>query len=175
MAEDYTVLMGLFHKADDTANTVESLEKIGIAGDDVAVLSSIPYPPEILGRPSVWERIPVIALCGAAVGFLTGIFLVAGTPQLYPVLVGGQGLIPLPPLAVITYEFTMMGVIVSTFLGVLWESFFPSYSPKRYDRLITEGHIGLLLRCAPDQANSVEEVLAANGAQHIHTPERRPL
>ncbi|NOZ05643.1 MAG: DUF3341 domain-containing protein [Chloroflexi bacterium] len=174
MAKD-TVLMGLFNKADHTANTVEALEKMGIADDDVAILSGIPYPAEILGRPLVWERIPVIALSGAVIGFLIGIFLVAGTPQLYPVHVGGQGLLPIPPLAVITYELTMLGIIVSTFLGVLWESFFPSYGPKRYDRLVTEGHIGILLRCTPEQVSLVKEVLKENGGHHIHTPERRPL
>jgi len=170
-----TVLMGLFHKADETAETIESLAKIGIAGDDVAVISSIPYPHEVLGRPKPWERMAVITLSGAAIGFLTGIFLVAGTPQLYPVLVGGQPLVPIPPLVVITYEFTMLGVIVSTFLGVLWQSFLPSYKPKRYNRLITEGHIGLLLRCPLDREKQVRELLAANGAHHIQTQGRRPL
>ncbi len=174
MASDI-VLMGLFHKADHTASTVEALESLGVADDNVAVLSGIPYPAEVLGRPMVWERIPVITLSGGFVGFLIGIFLVAGTPQLYPVLVGGQGLVPIPPLVVITYELTMLGVIVSTFLGVLWESFFPSYGPKRYDRLVTEGHIGILLRCSSEQEDDVREVLKNNGGHHIHQPERRPL
>ncbi len=175
MAANSIVLLGLFRDPDRTAETLEKLRGVGISDYDMAVLSSMPLPPQVLGRPMVWERLPWISLSGAFVGFLIGIFLNAGTPLLYTIRVGGQPIIPIPPTAVLTYEFTMMGLIVSTFLGVLWESFFPSFGPKYYDRLLSHGRIGVLLRCPAHLEETVREILKAQGAERVYRPERRPL
>lgn len=172
---DSIVLMGLFRDADPTAETLERLRRLGISDYDIAVLSSIPFPARVLGRPMVWERLPWISLAGAFVGFLVGIFLNAGTPLLYTIRVGGQAVIPIPPTLVLTYEFTMMGLIVSTFLGVLWESFFPSYGPKYYDRLLSHGRIGVVFRCPAEQEEAARAILQAQGAERVYRPERRPL
>lgn len=172
---DSIVLMGLFRDPDPTAETLEMLRDEGISDHDIVVLSGTPYPAQVLGRPMVWERLPWISLSGAFVGFLIGIFLNAGTPLLYTIRVGGQAIVPIPPSAVITYEFTMMGLIVSTFLGVLWESVFPSYGPKYHDRLVTHGRIGILFRCPAEQEEAARAILKAQGAERIHKPERRPL
>lgn len=174
MAES-VVLMGLFQDAGHTAETLEQLRRLGISDHDISVLSGVPYPAHVLGRPIVWEKLPIISLSGALVGFLVGIFLNAGTPLLYTIRVGGQAIIPIPPTAVITYEFTMMGLIISTFLGVLWESFFPSYGPKYYDPLLTNGRIGVLFRCPVDKEDEARAILTAMGAERIQRPERRPL
>jgi hypothetical protein len=172
---DSIVLMGLFQDAGHTAETIDQLRRLGITDPDIAVLSGIPYPARVLGRPIVWERLPIISLSGALVGFLIGVFLNAGTPLLYTIRVGGQPIIPIPPTLVLTYEFTMMGLIVSTFLGVLWESFFPSYGPKYYDPLLTSGRIGVLFRCPADKEEAARAILTAMGAERIQRPERRPL
>lgn len=174
MAESI-VLMGLFQDAEHTAETIEQLRRLGITDHDIAVLSGVPYPARVLGRPMVWERLPVISLSGAFVGFLIGIFFNVITPLSYPIRVGGQPIVPIPPTAVLTYEFTMMGLIVSTFLGVLWESVFPSYGPKHYDPLLTSGRIGVLFTCPADREEAARRILAAMGAERIQRPERRPL
>lgn len=172
---DSVVLMGLFADAERTAETLDELRRLGIGDHDIAILSGMPYPASVLGRPMVWERLPYISISGAIVGFLIGVFLNAGTPLLYTIRVGGQPIIPVPPSAVITYEFTMMGLIVSTFLGVLWESVFPSYGPKYYDAEITNGRIGVLFRCPAAKEEAARILLEAMGAERIQKPERRPL
>ncbi|MFQ5856243.1 MAG: quinol:electron acceptor oxidoreductase subunit ActD [Anaerolineae bacterium] len=172
---DSIVLMGLFHDATPTAETIDELRRLGISDHDIAVLSGVPYPARVLGRPMVWERLPWISLSGAFVGFLIGIFLNAGTPLLYTIRVGGQPIVPIPPSAVLTYEFTMMGLIVSTFLGVLWESFFPSYGPKYYHPLLTSGRIGVLFHCPAEQEDTARAILKAQGAERVYRPERRRL
>ncbi len=169
------VLMALFDRVDPVAEALEKLRQQGIDEHDIAVISGVPYPARVLGRPMVWERLPWIALSGAFVGFLIGLFLNAGTPLLYPIRVGGQPLIPLPPTAVITYEFTMMGLIVSTFLGVLWESTFPSFGPKHYHSEISNGRIGILFRCPEERIHELHELLRAQGAQEVIEPEEWTL
>jgi hypothetical protein len=174
MAE-LVVLMGLFTDVDSVAETLDKLREIGIDDNDMSVVSGVPYPPHVLGRPMTWGRLPLISLGGALVGFAIGIFLNAGTPLLYSIRVGGQPLIPIPPTAVLTYEFTMMGLIVATFLGVLWESFFPSYGPKYYDPAIAAGRIGVLFRCPPAQEVPARSILTEHGAESIQKPEQRQL
>ncbi len=170
------VLMALFEDVDHVPDTLDELRRRGIGEHDMVVLSGVPYPAQVLGRPMVWERLPWIALSGAFVGFLIGLFLNAGTPLLYPIRVGGQPLIPIPPSAVITYEFTMMGLIVSTFLGVLWESTFPSFGPKHYHPEITAGRIGVLFRCPDEEtADLLRTQLAEHGAIEVIEPEEWTL
>jgi hypothetical protein len=169
------VLMALFTEVTPVADMLDELRNRGIDDKDMTVLSGMPYPARVLGRPMVWEKLPVIAISGAVVGFLIGVFLNAGTPLLYPIHVGGQPLVPIPPSAVITYEFTMMGLIVSTFLGVLWESTFPSFGPKRYHPRITDGRIGILFRCSERRADEFRALLEAHGAEEIVEPEERTL
>lgn len=170
-----TVLMALFKEVSPVPGMLDHLRRQGVSDDDMTVLSGVPYPARILGRPMVWERLPLISISGAFVGFLIGIFLNAGTPLLYPIHVGGQALIPLPPTLVITYEFTMMGLIVSTFLGVLWESTFPTFGPKYYHPRITDGRIGVLFRCPNQQRAEIEAMLQAQGAEEIVEPEEHSL
>lgn len=173
--DESIVLLGLFRDPDTTAETLDKLRGMGITDHDIAVISSVPYPARVLGRPMVWERLPWISLSGAFVGFLIGVFLNAGTPLLYTIRVGGQPVIPIPPSLVLTYEFTMMGLIVSTFLGVLWESFFPSYGPKYYHRLLSHGRVGILFRCPAEKEAEARAMLEAQGAERVFKPERRPL
>lgn len=170
-----TVLLALFKDVTPVAEMLDELRKWGVNDHDMTVLSGVPFPARVLGRPMVWERLPYISLSGAFVGFLVGIFLNAGTPLLYSIHVGGQPLIPIPPTAVLTYEFTMMGLIVSTFLGVLWESTFPSFGPKRYHPRITDGRIGILFRCPPGHLLDIKAELQRRGAEEITEPEEWTL
>ncbi len=165
------VMLALFKEPESAAEALDELRKRGIDDRDMTVLSGIPYPTRVLGRPMVWERLPLVALSGAAVGFLIGIFLNVVTPLLYPIPVGGQPLVAIPPAAVITYEFTMMGLMVSTFLGILWESTVPSFGPKQYHSRISQGRVGVLFSCSADQAGELSALLVQNGAEEVVTPE----
>ncbi len=169
------VLMALFRDVTPVAEMLDQLRRRGVQDTDMTVLSGVPFPARVLGRPMVWERLPWIAMSGAFVGFLVGVFLNAGTPMLYPIHVGGQPLIPIPPSAVITYEFTMMGLIVSTFLGVLWESTFPSFGPKRYHPRISDGRIGIVFRCPAEDAEELTVLMQENGAEEVIEPEEWTL
>ena len=85
---------------------------------------------------------------------------------MYPLTVGGRSLVTGPPAAVITYVFTMMATIVSTFLGVLWEMGFPSFAPKYYDEGVTSGHLAVLITCEEEQEVEISGALEAHGGRN---------
>jgi mono/diheme cytochrome c family protein len=167
------LLLGLFHEATPTADTIDELRELGVPDDQITIMSGIPYRAGMLGRTQTYERLVPIALFGAAGGLLTALFLTVGTPLLYPIHVGGQPLIPIPPSLIIVFELTMLGAMLATFAGILAESRFPFFGRRAYDVRITEGHIGLLARVDAALADRVEEILKAHGAHHLQRFEAR--
>lgn len=158
---------------DHAAEAIERLRKIGIHDRDMSVISGVPFSDRILGRPMSWTRVPQIAAAGAVVGFLLSMALNL-TPLLYPLHVGGMPLIPIPTSIVVTFELTMLGLLISTFLGVAIEAFSPSFGPKGYHPNVTNGEIGILFSCPPDLENNVHSALVELGAQHENRLEVSP-
>jgi hypothetical protein len=70
-------------------------------------------------------------------------------------------------MTVITYEGTMLGAIIFTVLGVLFESRLPSVSRAPYDTRISEGYIGVSVFCPEERAAAVEQMLRQTGAEEI--------
>jgi mono/diheme cytochrome c family protein len=172
MAEE--ILLGLFHEATSTAETIDQLRHLGVLDKQISVMSGVPYRPEMLGRRQVYEHLAPIALIGALGGLLTGIFLVVGTPLLYPLHVGGQPLVPIPPSLIIVFELTMLGTMLATFAGLLAETAFPLFRRHLYDFRIMEGHIGVLVQVDEALAEQTESILKANGAHHLQRFEVGP-
>ncbi|MCP5100273.1 MAG: DUF3341 domain-containing protein [Chloroflexi bacterium] len=169
-------LMGLF--ADDTVTSaaLDDIYDLGVADDQITVISSIPYPEQSLGRHHVWIRLPSIVLVGAFAGFLFGYFLSSITPRFYPLNVSGHPVTGGPPAAVITYIFTMLFAVVATFIGVLWEIGVPSFEEKFYDTKITSGNLAILLEGLPvEKETAVTAAMQANGGYDIRRPEKMTL
>jgi mono/diheme cytochrome c family protein len=163
---DYYIL-GLFHEATPTADTIDRLRELGVPDNRITVMSGVPYRADILGRKAVYERLIPIALIGALSGILAALFLVVGTPLLYSIVVGNQPIVPVPPSLIILFEFTMLGTIVATFAGLLAESRFPFFGREMYDPRITEGHIGVLAQLDESLLEQAKSILEANGAHHM--------
>ena len=171
-----TLLLGLFHEATPTADTIEQLRALGIPDDQVTVMSGMPYRPEMLGRPRHRGRVGLFALVGALLGLVTALFLTIGIWLLYPLVQGGQPITPIPPTLIILFEVTMLGTMWASFFSMLLENRFPVFKSQLYDPRITEGHIGLLAEVDEKIADQVEQVLKANGAHHFQRVEdKRPL
>ena len=47
-----------------------------------------------------------------------GILLTSMTQMAYPLVTGGKPILSLPPMAIVTYEGTMLGAILFTVLGI---------------------------------------------------------
>ena len=134
----------LFEEIDPTVEALDVLRESGLDEEQITVLSAEPHSAEVLGRPLIKTRVPWISISGFLVGFLISFLLVWGTPQLYPIHVGGRPLFSIPPWLVLTFEFSMLGLLVATFLGVILESSFPDYRPKIYHPAVTAGGIGII-------------------------------
>lgn len=171
MSEKTISLVALFDESTATAKAIDELHSLGIPEDKMVVMTDVPYPEGALGRTKEWLTLPYIVLAGAAVGLLIGLFLSAITPHLYRLDVGGHPPVGFPPAAVITFVFTMMAIIVSTFLGVLWEMNFPSFGPAPYHKAVTDGKLGVFLEYPADLDEKVTQVLRANQADYIGEPE----
>jgi len=173
--EDTMNLMGLFRDSTETAQVLDSLYELGMLDRQVTVMTGVPYPERSLGRHVEWLQLPNIVLAGALVGFFLGLFLAVITPHLYRLDIGGHPIVGFPPAAVITFVFTMMATIVSTFVGVLWEMNFPEFSPKYYDKRVTDGYLVVLVEHNHSEESLVRKIFEQHGCDSIHIPERQPL
>ncbi len=170
---DELVHMALF-KEDDidaAAEAVDRLRSLGVKDEEISVISGVPFSEKILGRPMPWTNIPLIGLSGAVLGILLSLALNIGTPLLYPIQSGGMPLIPIPPTIVLTFELGMLGLMISTFLGVLVETLAPSYGPKGSHRAISDGKIGVLFTIHANLDQQVHSQMTQLGAEMVHHSE----
>jgi hypothetical protein len=168
---DAMTLIALFHESTDMAEVIDELHNLGIPDNKIVVMTGVPYPEGALGRHREWLTLPYIVLAGAAAGMLFGLFLAVITPHLYRLDVGGHPPAGFPPAAVIIFIFTMMATIVSTFLGVLWEMNFPRFGAAPYHKLVTDGHLAVILDIPALQEDEVKQALESHHAHHIGEPE----
>lgn len=162
-------VLGLFHEATSTADTIDGLRELGIPDEKITIMSSIPYREEMLGRPREPRPVGWIALAGALLGAGAGLFLSVGIFLLYPLHQGGQPVVPIPPTLIIVFEMTMLGTMWAAFFGLLGASHFPAMKASLYDPRVTEGHIGVLAEIPEAQQQEVEAVLQAHGAHHLRS------
>ncbi len=169
-------LMGLFKDDTETSAVLDDIYDLGIGDEQITVISSIPYPEQALGRHHVWIRLPTIVLVGAFAGFLFGYFLSSITPRLYLINVSGHPFSGGPPAAIITYIFTMLFAVISTFIGVLWEIGVPNFETKFYDKKVTSGQLAVLLEGVEvEKETAVISAMEANGGHDIRRPEKMTL
>ena len=172
---DNLMLMALFEDIDPAADGIDKLREIGIADHQMNVISGIPITEPMLARPHVWTNVPRLAIGGSLAGLGLGLFFAVLTPLLYPISVGGFARIPVPTSIIIVFEMTMLGLLISTFLGVFLDSYFPSYAPKEYVPEISDGKIAVLFECSSDQESTIKKELTSLGAKDVKTAEAQQL
>lgn len=168
-------LLAVFPDLDPAAQAIDRLRELGLGDGHMNIISGIPVTEAMLGRPRQWTNVPRLALGGAAAGFVVGLFLAVGTPSLYPIAVGGQPLVPVPPSIVIVFEMTMLVMLIATFVGVFLDSYFPSYRPKEYVPAISDGKIGILFVCPAEQEKKFSEAMTRLGAESVQPAEAQQL
>ena len=57
-------------------------------------------------------RLYIFPLCGALVGLTIGVLLTSMTQMAYPLVQAGKPILSIPPMAVVTYESTMLTAII---------------------------------------------------------------
>ena len=165
-------LLGLFTDANYAAEAGEGLQKAGVSNENFDFLTGTPYPEGAFGERHATHHLYVFPLVGALIGLTAGILLTSMTQVAYPLVTGGKPILSLPSMAIPTYEGTLLGAILFTVLGIIFEARLPKLKLGLYDDRITEGYIGLLVTCEDEQMGQVEQILTQAGAEEIKREEQ---
>ena len=160
-------VIGLFTDVDAAADAMDAVAAAGYAQGNYEVLTGTPYPEGTFGEAEPVHKLYRFPLIGAVCGFIVGLLLTAGTQLAVPLVTGGKPLLSIPPMAIIMYEGTMLGAILFTVFGIIFESRLPRLFMGAYDPRITEGHIGVVISGAEDQMDNAESVLLDSGAEDV--------
>ena len=95
--------------------------------------------------------------------------ITAMTQVAYPLVTGGKPVLSLPPMAIVCYEGTMLGAILFTVIGIVFESRLPKFDLGLYDNRITQGFLGLRVNAEPEQSREVVQIMNAAGAVDVKT------
>ena len=165
----------MFEDFEPASEGVEKLQELGLKDDEMNIISGIPIKNTILGRPAAITYVSRIGMLGAIMGMALGIFLIYGIPYLYPLLVGGQPIFPVPQGLIITFEMTMLGLMGFSFIGMFVDSGFPSYTPMQYTPEISDGKVAILFSCSTKDQKKFVDALTKLGAESVHPAEARQL
>jgi len=170
-------LLAVFSDLGPAADAVEHLRSLGVHDECMNVISGVPVTEAMLGRPRQWTNVPRIAMGGAILGFGAGVFLAFISPYTYPypIQVSSQAFVPGPPTVVVLFELTMLGMLLSTFLGVFLDSFFPNYRPMKYVPEISDGKIAIYVECQHVEEKKITEALKKLGAESVKPAEAQHL
>ena len=160
-------VIGLFTDVDAAADAMDAVAAAGYAQGDYEVLTGTPYPEGTFGEAEPVHKLYRFPLIGATCGFIVGMLLTAGTQLAFPLVTGGKPLLSIPPMAIIMYEGTMLGAILFTVFGIIFESRLPRLFMGAYDTRITEGHIGVVISGDEEKMDSAESVLRDAGAEDV--------
>lgn len=174
---DNVNLLAVFSDLGPAADAIDKLRTLGLSDDHMNVISGVPVTEAMLGRPNAWSNVPRIAFGGAVLGMCAGIFLAYITPYWYPypIQVSTQAYVPGPPSVVVMFELTMLGMLLSTFLGVFLDSFFPNYRPMEYVKEISDGKIAVFFTCPTESKDKFTKAMTALGAEKVEAAEAEQL
>lgn len=158
-------LLGLFQEPDEIIVALDELRAAGFTDTNMEVLSGTPYPSGTFGEAQRPHHLFAFAFAGAMAGFIVGLLVTIGMQISYPMVTGGMPILSLPPMFNVLYEATLLGAIIFTVLGTLFESRLPNIVGEPYDVRITQGYLGLLVRWrGRDDAAMAERILRSAGA-----------
>ncbi len=172
---DQKSLLAVFPDLEPAADAIDQLRNLGIHDDHMNVISGIPVTEAMLGRPRQWTNVPRLAMGGAAIGFGVGVFLSFVSPNMYTIQVGGQPFAPVPPAVIIIFEMSMLFLLLSTFLGVFLDSYFPNYRPMEYVAEVSDGKIAILFECDPADETRLADAMKKLGAESVQPAEAQHL
>jgi hypothetical protein len=165
-------IYGLFPSTDSAKRAVRALREAGprlrFGPDRIAIISPEPLDERELGVPRQRTMMPWIAALGGICGGTAGYSLVAFTQRTYPLPTGGMPIVALWPAGIITYEFTMLGAILTTAITFLVTSGLPNFRRRLYDPEVSSGKI--LVGVSDADVNSwtgIEETLYEQGAERV--------
>lgn len=170
--EGRQIYVALFDDVEHVPEALDLLRQKGISDEEIQIQSGVPYASSILGRPSIAPRVPKYGLVGAVLGFLAAAFVTHGTAWLYPLRVGGFPLFSMPPSYIPFFEFTMLGLLVFSFVGVFLEGLLPPVKVKRvYHPAVSDSAVAIFFACDTQRAAELHQELIQQGAAKVEPAE----
>ena len=158
-------VLGLYTDEDAAADALDNLRDAGFDDGEYEILTGTPYPEGTFGEAEPKHNLYRWPLIGAACGFTIALLITAGTEMAYPLITGGKPILSIPPMAIIMYEGSMLGAIIFTVIGIIFESRLPRIFMGAYSEKITEGHIGVTVTTTEDKTSVAEAALEKAGAE----------
>ncbi|MEK9676432.1 MAG: quinol:electron acceptor oxidoreductase subunit ActD [Chloroflexota bacterium] len=161
-------ILGLFQQPEPAADAMDGLKEAGFELGTFDVLTGTPYPEGAFGEYVPQHRLFRFPAFGAIIGFTLSLFLTAATQLAYPLVTGGKPILSVFAMLIIMYEMTMLAGVISTVIGIIFESRLPNMKPGIYDTRITEGWIGVVITLDDEsKVADAESVLNKAGALEI--------
>ena len=159
---------GLFPGPDSADRGVRALRAAGVAQEKILVMSSEPYEEYSFTRVEHKTLMPWLATAGGIVGGTCGYLLARLTQVSYPITVGNMPRVSLFPTAIVTYELTMFGAVLTTVITLLITARLARKRPEPYDPEISNGKILIGVVDPADSARAqLEDSLRRAGAEEI--------
>lgn len=163
-----TTILGLFRSVESAAGALEEAAAAGFHPKDLSAISSVPFPEGTLRVHPERGGLPWITFGAAWLGIAIGFSLAAGTALLYPLPTGGKPIVFLPAVGIVTFEAMMLCALAATVVGALFQMKLAPIKRKAYSPLVSDGQVGVLIRCLDEQAAlRAEAILSRWGAQEI--------
>ena len=160
-------IIGLYTDENAAADALDALRSAGYETTEYEILTGTPYPEGTFGEHEPEHKLFRWPLMGAVCGFIVGLILTTGTQLAFPLVTGGKPILGIPPMAIIMYEGTMLGAIIFTVIGIIFESRLPRLFMGAYDTRITEGYIGVTVTTSQERIGEAEEVLKGTEAEEV--------
>ena len=127
-AQDGLLLQASFDNVDVLLAAIDEVVAAGTDPTAIEVRSSQPIEKPV-PLPQKKSRILWFSLAGALLGGTIAFLVATQTALAYPLPTGGKEILSGPPISIVTYEGTALGLILCTVLGVLLEGRLVRKSP----------------------------------------------
>ena len=160
-------VLAVFAHLDATVAAIGRLRQGGHT--DFTVYSPIPRHEieEALDQPV--SPVRMFTLIGGIAGCAVGAWITLYMSYDWPIILGGKPIGSIPPYVVIMFEMTVLFGALTTILGLVLNALLASrhQGTIAYDPRFTNDKFGIFVRCAPDQAASLEGLLKGAGAEEV--------
>ena len=172
MAEtSQTYCLATFAQPVEARAAIRRLMQSGVAPDAMEVMTSQPIHGEPFLPEKKRTKLRTWALCGAAIGMAGGCALATITALNYPIVKGGMPIVAPWTVGLVTYETTMLGAVLATLAGLLFELRLPNFGKLPYDESVVDGGVVLAVRCSAGTVQTrpvIQEVVNTAGATKVN-------
>jgi hypothetical protein len=166
-------IYGLFLSPEAAERGMNALRSAGIAPENILVMSAQPFDEYSFTQAGRKTVMPWLATLGGLVGGTCGFLLARYTQVAYPIITGGMPLVSPWPTAIVTYELTMFGAVMTTVITLLITARLARRRPTPYDPEISHGKILIGVVDPSDAARAdLERRLRGAGAEQVKSTGR---